>query len=530
MEEITMGAARLKVILGENNVEKLILPNGIPQSLLELVNVVKNTFGITTEIRLQYMDQDFGNEFFNLNATSELQDLGTIKVVQQEVVPLIITLTDDVSSACATFDAVDCSLQASNNTNILPSPPKLSFRSVQWPAVFPIPQFSYDTELVLERGNAEYKSSSKLVYLSTRTKSDILNKVSEEIFKYKAYPCDEHFVAVAEALIKKHPCLKEPGSSNGWYGWKQRLKYKMGNLRTQLRLHGCPEVAVNSMKSKVTEGSSGRNVKRPKRAEANFYPSLPTGDTSESLEQERLSLLTEVKIRHNDRVIADKMARTFAYRRQEVVDGEPRIQDFKGRWPALFDQREINAEFQRLVALPLEQKFFSQLDKYSTKLMTAIRSRGGSTREKISGLTQIFDQTEDVNKKRECVLKALVPFLGEDGNAFIKEYTDSHRAEMQKDLEDVTMAVYVIRSEGDELQGPPEDIGIVIEGVEVLDRLSSVGTACALLLGLIYILNLAYPKVLRFTFEVLQKIIMELEPQKMSPKVQNLYVKLLNMN
>nr|XP_054596629.1 uncharacterized protein LOC129163380 [Nothobranchius furzeri] len=191
---------------------------------------------------------------------------------------------------------------------------------------------------------------------------------------------------------------------------------------------------------------------------------------------------------------------------------------------------QINAEFQRLVALPLEQKFFSQLDKYSTKLMTAIRSRGGSTREKISGLTQIFDQTEDVNKKRECVLKALVPFLGEDGNAFIKEYTDSHRAEMQKDLEDVTMAVYVIRSEGDELQGPPEDIGIVIEGVEVLDRLSSVGTACALLLGLIYILNLAYPKVLRFTFEVLQKIIMELEPQKMSPKVQNLYVKLLNMN
>uniref|UniRef100_A0A1A8LSW4 PB1 domain-containing protein n=1 Tax=Nothobranchius pienaari TaxID=704102 RepID=A0A1A8LSW4_9TELE len=313
-----MAAARLKVILGENNVEKLILPNGIPQSLLELVNVVKNTFGITTEIRLQYMDQDFGNEFFNLNATSELQDLGTIKVVQQEVVPLVITLTDDVSSACATFDAVDCSLQASNNTNILPSPPKLSFRSVQWPAVFPIPQFSYDTELVLERGNAEYKSSSKLVYLSTRTKSDILNKVSEEIFKYKAYPCDEHFVAVAEALIKKHPCLKEPGSSNGW------------------------------------------------------------------------------------------------------VDG-------------LFDQREINAEFQRLVALPLEQKFFSQLDKYSTKLMTAIRSRGGSTREKISGLTQIFDQIEDVNKKRECVLKALVPFLGEDGNVFIKEYADSHQAEMQKD-------------------------------------------------------------------------------------------------
>lgn len=49
-------------------------------------------------------------------------------------------------------------------------------------------------------------------------------------------------------------------------------------------------------------------------------------------------------------------------------------------------------------------------------------------------------------------------------------------------------------------------------------------SACALLLGLI--LNLSYPKPLHFTFEVLQKIIMELDQQKMSPKVHNLYGRL----
>uniref|UniRef100_A0A8D3B9M8 Uncharacterized protein n=1 Tax=Scophthalmus maximus TaxID=52904 RepID=A0A8D3B9M8_SCOMX len=65
---------------------------------------------------------------------------------------------------------------------------------------------------------------------------------------------------------------------------------------------------------------------------------------------------------------------------------------------------------------------------------------------------------------------------------------------------------------------PPDDIGIVIEGVEVLNQLTSVASACALLLGLIYALNLAYPKPLRFTFEALQKIIMQLEQHKMSPK------------
>uniref|UniRef100_A0A8C3AW90 Uncharacterized protein n=1 Tax=Cyclopterus lumpus TaxID=8103 RepID=A0A8C3AW90_CYCLU len=98
----------------------------------------------------------------------------------------------------------------------------------------------------------------------------------------------------------------------------------------------------------------------------------------------------------------------------------------------------------------------------------------------------------------------------------------------QRDLEQLTLAVFVIRKEGEGLQELPEDIGIVIEGVQVLHGLTSVASACALLLGLIYALNLSNPKPLHFTFEVLQKIIMHLEQQKMSPKVQNLYGRLQN--
>lgn len=55
------------------------------------------------------------------------------------------------------------------------------------------------------------------------------------------------------------------------------------------------------------------------------------------------------------------------------------------------------------------------------------------------------------------------------------------------------MAVFVICKEGEGLQVPFEDIGIVIEGMEVLNELTSVASVCALLLGLIYALNLAYP-------------------------------------
>lgn len=87
------------------------------------------------------------------------------------------------------------------------------------------------------------------------------------------------------------------------------------------------------------------------------------------------------------------------------------------------------------------------------------------------------------------------------------------------------MAVFVIREEADPLL-PPLEIGIVIEGVEVLNRLPSVAHACAMLFGLIYVLNLGYPGELRHTFDALQKVFMEIEPKKMTRKVFSLSVRL----
>lgn len=342
-----MAPARLKVILGESNIEKLTLPNGMPESLDELVSKVKDTFGLKGNVRLQYMDQDFGNDFFNLNSTTELQDLGTIKVIHEQTNPPL-SATETTSSDFFSPESDDGVSNASNDTIILSSPESVSSRTRQWPADFPIPRFSYDTELQLEKGNSEYQVSHTMLTVSSRIKSDILNRLAEEIYQYKAYPDDEHFNTVAEALIKRHPCLKEPGSFNGCYGWKQRLKYKMGNYRTQLKLQGCEELSVNSMKSKATtDAFPAKQVKKPKRAEANFYPSIPTGETPQSLEKERLELLTEIGKRNNERVIADKMAHTFAFRRQEVVNQEPSIKDFKERWLALFQQKEVIMELKR---------------------------------------------------------------------------------------------------------------------------------------------------------------------------------------
>ncbi len=110
-------------------------------------------------------------------------------------------------------------------------------------------------------------------------------------------------------------------------------------------MQGCPEPSVNSLKFKAgTAAFPAKILKRPKIAEANFNSSFLVGETQASLETERLELLSEIGIRNNERVIAVKMAYTFAYRRQEVVNQEPSIMDVKDRWPAPFKQNEVITE------------------------------------------------------------------------------------------------------------------------------------------------------------------------------------------
>ena len=113
--------------------------------------------------------------------------------------------------------------------------------------------------------------------------------------------------------------------------------------QTKLRGLGCPELDVNSTANKrPNERAPAKNIKKPRRAEINYLPPLPKRETKGSLESERVELLTEIQKRNNNVVIAEKMAKTFSIRRDEIVNQTPQISKVKDRWPALFEATQVN--------------------------------------------------------------------------------------------------------------------------------------------------------------------------------------------
>lgn len=146
---------------------------------------------------------------------------------------------------------------------------------------------------MLEAGNQALLKDGTLLQ-NPRVTSSILEKRSEIVFGYTAYPTSLQILTVVEALIEKFPCLKKPGSFNGLYGWQQRFKYKMGNYHAKLRSRSlaCPELEVNTLKRRGSnEKASSKGIKRPKKAEVNYLPPLPVGETEETLEKERVDML-----------------------------------------------------------------------------------------------------------------------------------------------------------------------------------------------------------------------------------------------
>ncbi|KAL6475110.1 hypothetical protein MHYP_G00161500 [Metynnis hypsauchen] len=458
-----MDSPVLRVIF-DHRIEKLTLSSGIPEALEELIVAVKQMLAITNDISLQYLDSDF-DDFFTLHSTAQIKHKSTIKVVT--VAPVVLTL--------------------------YPHNESLSTSDIIEPSLVPHPSSSTTAE---EFSDSSESSASTLILSSSSSPE------------------------------------RKP--------WPTEFMIPRFSVETEMVLERASD-AYRKDSTLLTNPSirkSAKNVKKPRRAEVNYLPPYPVGEDEQSLEKEREELISESKKKNNEKVIKEKMSKTFAHRRHEIVNRCPSVQDFRDRWPALFDPSQINAEFQRITTVHLEPKFMSTLDLYTLKLLTLFCTRGGALGVRLKKqMEQLKESQCSIENTRGVVILCLMEYLGEHGGGLIKEFNASNLDSQLKmhepsdpeglEVDQLLMAVVVMRNMGAAADDSPKDIGIVIERVQVVTGLKDIATACAVLFGLTYVLNLSYPSQLKHTFEVFQKLFLEIDALKLSNKVQSLKSKLL---
>ncbi|KAG7481543.1 hypothetical protein MATL_G00068030 [Megalops atlanticus] len=446
-----MESYKLRLIITEQDIRKVSL-DGKPETVEELKTKIKEKCKLQYDFSVMYEDPDFDNALCNLDDIGDLPATrATVKVI-----PLLMT-----ASTASTSDASDDTEILSTHSS------SSSTRQERWPEFFDIPNFSIDVEFRLRQANLVCLRDQTYLNVPRDMKHSILEKLAETIYKFDAYPNEEWIHSVALALVSKHPCLKEPGSPDGCSGWKNSLKFKMGNFRTKLRKAGCLEVGINGGKQGAL-GMASKGLKRPKTYEVNYLPDLPERQNKDSLEAERKLLVEEMKKRNpSGTVIASKMDQTFSLRRREIVEAGPPVKTLKERWPALFTERQVFAEFNRIATTNLQNYFFDAVDRYTLCFVTIFKSKKGRVGETLAEFVQQIDSGKpDVTAMRTLVLRGLPVLLGDDPSNF---YNTCFASDSDEAWAQVSVGVLtVINEDGplspNHLHLDPVSTAIIVEG------------------------------------------------------------------
>lgn len=325
----------LRVILTEADIRKIKLTTK-PCSLEDLIGCLKNSLALEYNFTLQFRDPDFDNELCNLTDLSELPQKPTVKIIPLiELTPLSLSDTQASSEALSdTASSADTVLVSTSQETKMP-----------WPEVFFIPKFSVDVEYRLRQADLIYMRDGTLLKLTKELKHDILQKLAENIYSFKAYPTSSDIRDVAKALVEAHPCLQESGSPSGYCGWTHSLKDKMGNYRSKMRNLGHTDVMVNAGKRgrySASRDPPNKNIKKPRKGEVNYLPDCPDGQDASSLEIYRQELVDEMKKKKQSAVfISQRMDLTLSFRRKEVVIDKPPVSQLLQRWPALTLESQV---------------------------------------------------------------------------------------------------------------------------------------------------------------------------------------------
>ncbi|CAL8338010.1 unnamed protein product [Boreogadus saida] len=148
--------------------------------------------------------------------------------------------------------------------------------------------------------------------------------------------------------------------------------------------------------------------------------------------------------------------------------------------------RQIEAEFARLTSVYLKGSLFAGLDKYLLRFLEVYRARSGLV--ELNSLLSTLDNDSSNQRQRAVVLMGLPYYLKDVAKLYKKvQVTDAE--------EDWTkgMAVGILMVEQNDRVG----FAVVLEEEIIFPSISDFPTAVALLMGLLFALNIDYPRGLR---------------------------------
>lgn len=500
----------MRVIITEADVRRLKLTSR-PSSVADLIMYIKDSLGLEYDFNLQFRDPEFENELCNLTDISELPEKPTVKIIP--VLHLVSIPSDLSENLNDTMSTADTELLSTSSTEA----------RKPWPDDFLIPKFSVDVEYRLRQGNLTYLKEGTYLKVSKELKHDILHRLAETIYSFKAYPTIHDLNAVARALIAAHPCLQEPASPSGCCGWKNSLKDKMGNYRSKMRALGHEDVKVNAGKRgrNTPNGEPPhKNIKKPKKGEVNYLPNIPDGHNNTSLEDARKQLVDEMKKKNPDATLINQnMDVTLSLRRKELVQDKPPVIQVLQRWPALFVENQVYQEFNRVVGKNLKQEFYNSLDRHCPALVDVMKSRRGLKGQLLDALLRQA-QTSDIADIRCLVLRGLAVLLDDNPSEFFK---DCFAVDDEDAYKRIPIGILAIHHDG-VAQHPlnPSSLGVVLEGNVVMDNINNLPQAMCLLFGLTYALHLNYPKCMVNTFQFVQQVFLGLGRKELKGKVLTL--------
>ncbi|XP_028300826.1 uncharacterized protein LOC114462299 [Gouania willdenowi] len=216
----------------------------------------------------------------------------------------------------------------------------------------------------------------------------------------------------------------------------------------------------------------------------------------------------------------------FTSSSQETLLKHFRLHHGQGaHWPCIHTDC-ISEEFHRITSKDLLGTFNASLDKFVPGLLKLYRSKKGALGQKMEDLLEKLDeQTSNiVSHRKTAALRGLPIFIREDTTEVFLKCLDTDILEPV--LNGVSVAILTILQD-DDAGTTVRDHAVVLEGDIVLHNIPDLSSALAYLFGLLYALNIDYPKQMSYTFEAIQAIFFELGGSRCSQRIRALKTKLL---